>query len=68
MADQFILHDLYLTNRKAVLCSEPKPLICLVCKKDLSGMPITARVVNGKTIFLCPAHLKVGPGLLIPES
>lgn len=58
MADTFIVQDLFLPHVKTLIKSQVMPLTCYVCKKELNGMSITAKIVNGKTIFLCSHHLK----------
>ena len=58
MTDTFIVQDLFLPHVKTLIKSEVRPLTCHVCKKELNGMSITAKIMNGKTIFLCSHHLK----------
>lgn len=68
MADNFIIHDIYVPNHKTSLQSVTSPLKCHVCKKELDGVSITARVVDGKAVFLCPVHLKVSSRLEVSVS
>ncbi len=65
MGDQFIIQDVYLPNHKAVIHSAVKSLTCMICKKEQSGATITARVINGRTVFLCPLHMKIDPKTLL---
>lgn len=58
MADTFIVHDLFVPNYKIMQKSMVKPLNCYICKKELNGMSITAKVIDGKTVFLCSTHIK----------
>ncbi len=61
MADSFIIHELYLKHGKRLVRSDVKPLICHVCKKELNGMSITAKMLNGKMVFLCAHHYASDP-------
>lgn len=56
MVDQFLYHDLYHKGKKSILNSTVSPLTCYVCKKELNGISITAKMINGKTVFLCSHH------------
>lgn len=57
MTDMFLVHDLYVPANKILTRSAVKPLTCHICKKELNGISITARAIDGKTVFLCSAHL-----------
>lgn len=56
MVDNFIIQDLYFRHEKKIIKSDVKPLTCHVCKKQLNGISITAKMLNGKLIFLCSHH------------
>ena len=58
MTETFIAQDLYLPHDKKEIDSSTKPLRCHVCKKELNNMSITAKNINGKTVFLCSSHYK----------
>lgn len=61
MADSFIVHDLYLKHGKKLVKSGVKPLTCHVCKKELNGISITAKTLDGKMVFLCAHHYASKP-------
>ena len=61
MADTFIVQDLYLKHEKKIIKSDVKPLTCHVCKKELNGISITAKMHDGKTVFLCSHHQAAEP-------
>ena len=61
MADSFIIQDLYLKRGKNLVKSDVKPLTCHVCKKELNGISITAKTLNGKMVFLCAHHYASKP-------
>lgn len=52
MKEEFLYHDLYHKGRKNILGSTVSPLTCYLCKKELNGISITAKIINGKTVFL----------------
>lgn len=60
MSDSFTIYDLVAQNNKKEIHSVVKQLKCHVCKRDLSAVPISSKVVGGKVVFLCPAHIKSG--------
>ncbi|GEM_PF-1369865 len=66
MPDTFIVHDLFVPQYKTALRSMVKPLNCYICKKELNGMSITAKMMGGKTVFLCSTHLKADLKQLVP--
>lgn len=57
MTDSFIVHDLYVPSHKVPVKTVVKPLTCYICKKELNGMSITAKNIEGRTVFLCASHL-----------
>ncbi len=57
----YTLHDIYIPKNKKLITSEVKPLACYICKKELNGVSITGKTVNGKTMFLCSYHFKANP-------
>jgi hypothetical protein len=61
MADSFISQDLYMRQEKQFIKSDVKPLSCHVCKKELNGISITAKVLNGEMVFLCSYHYQSKP-------
>ena len=61
MADTFIAQDLYVKREKKLIKSDVKPLTCHVCKKELNGISITAKMLNGDMIFLCSRHYQSDP-------
>ena len=61
MADRFIAQDLYVTQQKKLIKSDVKPLTCHVCKKELNGISITAKMLNGNMVFLCSRHYQSDP-------
>ncbi|MDE1769288.1 MAG: hypothetical protein KGI28_01875 [Thaumarchaeota archaeon] len=61
MADVFIAQDLFVRPQKKLIKSDVKPLTCHVCKKELNGISITAKVLNGNMVFLCSRHYKSDP-------
>ena len=61
MTDQFLYQDLYQKGKKNILNSTVVSLTCYVCKKELNGISITAKMINGKTIFLCSHHYSPKP-------
>lgn len=46
---------------KSILKSTVIPLSCYVCKKELNGISLTAKKINGETVFLCSCHLQAEP-------
>lgn len=65
--DSFLVQDLYLPNHKKVTKSNARDLRCAICKKDLYGTSITAKVKDGKIVFLCSKHLN-SDGMLEDED
>ena len=61
MVDTFIAQDLYVKHEKKLIKSDVKPLTCYVCKKELNGISITAKMLNGNMVFLCSRHYQSGP-------
>ncbi|CUR52197.1 protein of unknown function [Nitrosotalea devaniterrae] len=61
MADIFIVQDLYMKHGKKIIKSDVKPLTCHVCKKELNGISITAKMYDGKMVFLCSHHSAAKP-------
>ena len=61
MVDEFLAQDLYMTNKKKFVISDVKPLTCHICKKELNGISITAKPLNGKMLFLCSYHYQSEP-------
>ncbi len=55
------MHDIYMPKNKKLTRSVVKPLTCYVCKKELNGLSITAKIMNGKTVFLCSHHFQSKP-------
>lgn len=65
MAETFLFQDLYLKHGKKLVRSDVKPLTCHVCKKELNGISITAKTLNGKMIFLCSHHYTSDPSKVV---
>jgi hypothetical protein len=65
MHDLFIAQDLYTPTRKKLVRSDIKPLTCYICKKELDGISITARVIENKTVFLCSHHYMSSPQQIV---
>ena len=61
MVETFIAQDLYMISGKKFVKSDVKPLTCYVCKKELNGISITAKVLNGEMVFLCSRHYDSKP-------
>lgn len=61
MTDNFLVQELYMKSGKKLVKSDVKPLTCHVCKKELNGISITAKTLNGKMIFLCTHHYASKP-------
>ena len=61
MGESFIVQDLYFKPGKKLVKSDVKPLTCHVCKKELNGISITAKMLNGKMVFLCAHHYASKP-------
>ena len=61
MAETFIAQDLYISHGKKFVKSDVKPLTCCICKKELNGISITAKVLNGEMVFLCSRHYDSQP-------
>ena len=61
MVDTFIVQDLYIKQGKKIIKSDVKPLTCHVCKKELNGISITAKMYDGKMVFLCSHHQTAKP-------
>ena len=61
MVESFIVRDLYLKHGKKLVTSDVKPLTCHMCKKELNGISITAKKLNGKMVFLCAHHYASKP-------
>ena len=61
MIGQFLYNDLYHKEKKNILNSTVEPLTCYVCKKELNGISITAKTIDGKTVFLCLHHYTPKP-------
>jgi hypothetical protein len=68
MADNFIVQDLYLRHEKKIIKSDVKPLTCHVCKKQLNGISITAKMFNGKMVFLCSHHYLAKPYQIVFDN
>ncbi len=68
MADTHVIHDLFMPKSKILLRSEVKPLTCYICKKELNGISITAKIIDGNTVFLCSHHIKSGLQQLVSVS
>jgi hypothetical protein len=58
MKEEFLYHDLYHEGKKTFLHSSVSPLTCFICKKELNGISITGKVIDGKTVFLCSNHYR----------
>ena len=61
MAESCIVQDFYMTRDKKFVKTDVKPLICYVCKKELNGISITAKMLNGELVFLCAHHYDSKP-------
>jgi len=61
MVERFLSQDLYFSHEKKFVKSDVKPLTCHVCKKELNGISITAKVLNGEMVFLCSTHYHSKP-------
>lgn len=61
MVENFIVQDLYIPHEKKFVKSDVKPLTCYICKKELNGISITAKVINGEMVFLCSLHYQSKP-------
>lgn len=61
MVESFIAQDLYVRHEKKFVKSDVTPLTCHVCKKELNGISITAKVLNGEMVFLCSLHYQSKP-------
>ena len=61
MTNQFLYHDLYQKGKKHILNSTVLPLTCYICKKELNGISITAKMIDSKTVFLCSHHYTPKP-------
>lgn len=59
--DSFTIHDIYMPKNKKLIKSIVKPLTCYVCKKELNGVSITGKTMNGRTVFLCSYHFASKP-------
>jgi len=68
MSDTFIVNDLFIPRSKISLRSQVKPLTCYICKKELNGISITAKVIDGQTVFLCSHHIKSELQQLVPVN
>jgi hypothetical protein len=64
MAESFIVQDLFMPHEKKLVKSDVKPLTCHICKKELNGISITAKVLNGEMVFLCSRHYQSNPYLV----
>ena len=56
MNEEFLYQDIYQKQKKNILNSTVAPLTCYVCKKELNGISITAKIIEDKTVFLCSRH------------
>lgn len=65
MTESFIVQDLYVPHEKKLVKSDVKPLTCHICKKELNGISITAKMVNGEMVFLCSRHYQSEPYRII---
>jgi len=61
LKNEFLFQDLYLKKSKSIIKSVVSPLSCYVCKKELNGISLTAKKVNGKMVFLCSHHYQTEP-------
>ncbi|MDE1843593.1 MAG: hypothetical protein KGH95_08095 [Thaumarchaeota archaeon] len=61
MADSFVIQEVYVSHGKKTVRSDVKPLLCHVCKKELNGISITAKNIDGKMVFLCSFHYAFDP-------
>lgn len=46
---------------KKFVKTDVTPLMCYVCKKELNGISITAKMLNGELVFLCARHYDSKP-------
>lgn len=61
MKGEFLYHDLFQGRKKNILNSTVEPLKCYICQKELNGISITAKILDGKPIFLCSYHFQTKP-------
>ena len=61
LTDDLIIQDLYLKQAKKIVKSDVTPLTCHVCKKELNGISIAAKMFDGKMVFLCAHHYGAKP-------
>jgi hypothetical protein len=61
LKNEFLFQDLYIKKGKSILKSTVIPLSCYVCKQELNGISLTAKNINGETVFLCSRHLQAEP-------
>jgi hypothetical protein len=68
MKNEFVVYDLYVPKDKKMVKSAVKSLTCYICKKELNGISITAKIINGKSVFLCSHHYKAEPYQIVSVS
>ena len=61
MKNEFLFQDLYLGKNKSIVKSVVTPLSCHMCKRELNGISITAKSIDGKLVFLCSHHYEAKP-------
>lgn len=61
MAEIYLAQDFIIGSDKKFIKTDVKPLTCHVCKKELNGISITAKVLNGELVFLCSRHFDSKP-------
>ena len=61
MAESYIAQDFYIPYSKKFVKTDVKPLTCHICKKELNGISITAKMLNGELVFLCAHHYDSKP-------
>jgi hypothetical protein len=61
MVESYIAQDFYMPHGKKFIKTDVKPLTCHICKKELNGISITAKVLNGELVFLCVNHYDSKP-------
>ena len=61
MAENYVAQDFFMIRNKKFVKTDVKPLTCHVCKKELNGISITAKVLNGELVFLCSRHFESKP-------
>ncbi len=65
LKNELFYQELYFKKRKNIIKTSVDPLYCYICKKELNGISITAKIIDGKSVFLCSHHYQAKPDQIL---